>query len=303
MKAYSKKTKKAGALKKTARAVLRDIPAWVLILPSLLLILLIVWRPIVMGIWMSFFDKSGETFVGLTNYRAILSDTLFIKTLMNTVSYVLWSLVIGMLPPIIVALLLNDVIHGTSFIKAALYLPTILPGIAVSLLWGFIYKADGSGLLNMLLSWVHIEPQVWLQNEKLTIPLIIISLTWKGFGFTSIMYLASLQGINRELYEAAMIDGAGPLRRTIKITLPHMYPMILLFGVNQIKSIFTIMTEPLVMTGGGPNNASLSLGLQNYRYAFQYYDMPSSYALGCVMFIILIAITIVYFRLEKKLNS
>ncbi len=300
MKAY---TKSEGKLRKEARRFLRDIPAWVLILPSLALILLIVWRPIIIGGVLSFFDKSGDVFVGLDNYKSILTDSLFVKTLLNTVAYVLWSLVIGMIPPIVVAILLNDVVHGSSFIKAALYLPTILPGIAVSLLWGFIYKADGSGLLNMLLSYAHIEPQVWLQNEKLTIPLIIISLTWKGFGFTSIMYLASLQGINRELYEAAMLDGAGIWKRTVKITLPHMYPMILLFGVNQIKSVFTIMTEPLVMTGGGPNNASLSLGLQNYRYAFQYYDMASSYALGFVMFLILLCITLIYFRLEKKMNS
>lgn len=281
----------------------RDIPAWLLILPAILLLFIINWYPMLTGIKMAFYNNDGTMFVGLENFKTVLSDMLFFQALKNSVSYVLWSIVIGMFIPVVVAIMMNETVHGNSIIKASLYLPQVVPAIAGSLLWYFVYMADESGLLNMILSMFGVEPQVWLQDERLTIPLIIVSTTWRGFGFTAILYLASIQSINRELYEAAMIDGAGILKRTVKITLPHMYPMILLFGINQIKSIFNIMVEPLAMTGGGPNNASLSLGLQSYRYAFQYYRMADSVALSTIMWLIVIIITVFYRKIDKKLEQ
>lgn len=292
-----------GQKKSRLNKLLRDIPAWLLILPAILLLILVSWRPIFMGIQMAFMNNEGTQFVGFDNFRTVLTDVLFFKALKNTVLYVVWSLIIGMGLPVVVAIMLNETVHMSSFLKASLYLPQVMPAIAVSLLWSFVYMADESGLLNQIISFAGGEPQVWLQDENWTIPLIVISMTWKGFGFTSILYLASLQGINRELYEAAVIDGAGFFGRTLKITLPHMYPMILLFGVNQIKSIFNIMIEPLTMTGGGPNNASLSLGLQSYKYAFQYFRMSESVALSIIMWLVIIAFTIIYIVLDKKLEQ
>lgn len=283
--------------------VMRDLPAWTLILPALVLLLLVHWRPLVMGFYMAFQNNECTEFVGLENFKTVFSDMLFATALKNTVMYVFWSLVIGIALPIIVAIMLNEVVHLGSFIKASLYLPTVIPTIAASLLWYFVYLPDSSGLLNMVLGIFGIEPFSWLQNEKLTIPLIIVSMTWRGFGFTSILYLAGIQGINRELYEAAMLDGAGVFKRTLKITLPHMYPTILLFGIQQVKNIFSIMIEPLSMTSGGPNNASLSLGLQSYRYAFQYFRMSESVALSMVTWAIIMVFTMFYVAADKKLEQ
>ena len=283
------------------RAIIHDVPAWLLILPAIILLVLICWRPIVMGIQMAFMNDEGTRFVGFGNFKSVLSDVLFMKALKNTVLYVLWSLIIGMGLPVVVAIMLNETIHFSSFIKSSLYLPQVIPTIAAALLWYFVYMPDETGLLNQIIGAFGGEIQGWFQNESWTIPLIIISITWKGFGFTAILYLASLQSINRELYEAAMIDGASIFKRTVKITLPHMYPMILLFGVNQVKAIFNIMIEPLSMTGGGPNNASLSLGLHSYRYAFQYFRMSESVALSILMWIIIIIFTIIYIVLDRKL--
>lgn len=256
-----------------------------------------------MGIQMAFMNNEGTQFVGFANFKTVLTDMLFAKALKNTVLYVLWSLVIGMGLPVVVAIMLNETVHFNSLLKASLYLPQVIPSIAAALLWYFVYMSDETGLFNQIIGLFGGEPQGWLQNESWTIPLIVISMTWKGFGFTAILYLASLQSINRELYEAAMIDGAGIFRRTFRITLPHMYPMILLFGVNQVKGIFNIMIEPLSMTGGGPNNASLSLGLQSYRYAFQYFRMSESVALSILMWIIIIIFTIIYIVLDRKLEE
>ena len=294
---------KNSKVKKAVSSILRDIPAWILILPAILVLCLVAWRPIFMGIRMAFMNNEGTAYVGLENFKTVISDVLFMQALKNTVMYVVWSLILGMFLPIVVAIMLNETVHLNGMIKSALYLPQVIPTISASLLWYFVYMADETGLLNQILAFVGVAPQTWLQNDKMTIPLIIASMTWRGFGFTSILYLASIQGIHRELYEAAMIDGAGLLKRTVKITLPHMYPMILLFGINQVKNIFNIMIEPLTMTGGGPNNASLSLGWQSYRYAFQYFRMADSVALSTLMWIIIIVFTVVYMIADKKLEQ
>lgn len=146
------------------------------------------------------------------------------------------------------------------------------------------------------------EPQVWLQDKNLVIPLIIISMTWRGFGSTVVFYLAALQGINQELYEAARIDGAGIIKRAKTITLPHLAPIALLMFVKQIIGIFQIQSEPMLMTGGGPNGASLSLNLQSYYYMFNYFQTERALALGTITFAILMIANIFYFRIEKKLE-
>ena len=192
---------------------------------------------------------------------------------------------------------------GKSFFRFAMYLPSMAPGIAISMLWYYMYYPNGSGLLNMLLGWFGIEPQVWLQNANMTIPLILISSTWKSMGGTLLLYLAALQGVNRELYEAALMDGAGIWKRIRYVMLPEVSGILLLNLVRQIISVFQIMEEPLVMTGGGPNNASMSLGLLAYRNAFQYFKIGNALAVNVIMFLLLVVLTLFYFKLEKKINA
>ncbi|MEG2583884.1 MAG: sugar ABC transporter permease, partial [Oscillospiraceae bacterium] len=126
--------------------------AWLMLLPGLFLLYFMVWRPVVVGAGLSLFELKGYEpvkFIGLANYKRVLTDTLFIKTLFNTVQYVVWSLVIGFLPPIIVAIMLNEMVHGKAFFKFAIYFPVIVPTVAVSLIWYFLYQPDPNGLLNM----------------------------------------------------------------------------------------------------------------------------------------------------------
>ncbi|MEG2583649.1 MAG: sugar ABC transporter permease, partial [Oscillospiraceae bacterium] len=167
----------------------------------------------------------------------------------------------------------------------------------------FIYQPGEGGLLNMLLGKFGIPPNTWLQNSKQTIPLIVASMTWKGFGATTVMYYAALQGVNQELYEAAKIDGAGTLRRIWNIAISQIYPIMMLFLVKQVIGIFQVMIEPMTMTGGGPNKASMSLALQGYNYAFQYFQPQKALALGVVTFLFLLVLTVLYFKVDKKLES
>ena len=292
--------------KRNRKFIPRDLSGWTILLPSVFLFFMIVWRPIVIGVLYSFFDLKGFTpseFIGLQNYRNVLADTNFLQTLSNTVRYVLWSLLIGFPLPFICAVILNEMIYGQSYFKISIYLPVVIPVIATSMIWRMVYMEGPGGLLNMMLYRFGIEPMVWLNNKSLTIPLILVSMTWNSFGRTMIMYLSTLQGVNQELYEAARLDGAGIWGRIKYVLFPHMRGIMLLMLVSQIIGVFNITEQPLAMTGGGPNGASMSLGLTNYFYAFKYSQYGKSLALGVVIFFILSVLTFVYFRMDKNVND
>ena len=285
---------------------LRNVSGWVLILPALLLFVMLIWRPIGIGIGYSFYKLQGFTpieFVGLKNFKDVLTDTNFLQTLKNTGSYVFWSLIIGFPMPFIAAIMLNEMIHGQSYFKITTYLPVVIPSIATCLIWKMIYMDGSGGLLNMIRYAFGLDPANWLSNKALVIPLIIVSMTWNSFGGTLIMYLATLQSVNQELYEAARLDGAGFFSRIRHVLFPHMKGVLLLMLVRQIIGIFQITEQPLAMTGGGPNGASLSLGLTNYFYAFKYGQYDKSLALGVITFLILIVLTFVYFGLDKRVEE
>lgn len=285
--------------------MLRDWSSWVLILPTLFAFFFFSWQPLVKGIFLSFFKTEGYeavSFIGLQNYRDVIQNSAFQQTLLNSFMYVLWSLIIGFVVPIIVAVLINELRHGKSFFRFAVFFPCMVPGIAASMLWMFLFEPGKGGVLNMLLSAVGLPIQQWLQNPNMTIMLIIFTITWRNFGGTVLLYLASLQSINSDLYEAASLDGANVWRRFRSITLPQISGMIGLMLILQVSGVFQIFNEPLVMTEGGPNNASMTLMLQSYYYAFRSFQAGHSMALGVITFLILMVLTVVYFKMDKKLN-
>ncbi len=284
----------------------RNISGWLLIIPSIILFVFIIWRPIIIGISYSFFDLQGfkpVEFVGFKNFAEVLNDTNFIKTLINTVGYVFWSLIIGFPLPFICAVMLNELVHMKGYFKITTYLPVVIPTIATAFIWKMVYMDGPGGLLNMLLYYFGIEPMGWLSNKTLVIPLIVVSMSWSGFGSTLIMYLATLQGINQELYEAARLDGAGFFRRIKHVLFPHMRGVVLLLAIRQIIGVFSVAEQPLAMTGGGPNGASMSLGLTNYYYAFKYSQYDKSMALGVITFCLLLVLTFVYFGLDRRIEE
>jgi multiple sugar transport system permease protein len=246
-----------------------------------------------------------QDFVGLKNYITVLSRPDFMQTLKNTVMYVVYSLIIGFPLPFFLALIMNEIIHFRKTTRVLVYLPSVMPGMAVSLLWVFAFNPAPGGLMNMALGQLGIAPYQWLNDPDFTILWIIVSMTWNGCGATALYYFAGMQGINRELYEAALIDGAGYWRRVMIVTLPHMYGMLILFAVRQIIGVFNVMEQVLQMTGGGPNNASVTLGLLNYRYAFDSGGKNAQYALalGVMMFVVLSVFAVIYFILDKKIEE
>ncbi len=281
----------------------QDFSAWLLIIPSILLFFFVIWRPIFIGFIYSFFKLRGFSpvkFVGLKNYIDVMSDTNFITVLLNSAKYVFWAVIIGFPMPFIIALMLNEMVHFKGLFKISVYLPVVVPAIATYMIWYYLYLPGNSGVLNLILSKIGIPAQEWLQDKNKVIPLLIITSTWHGFGSQTLVYLAGLQGINTELYEACKIDGGGFFTRIRVVVFPFMRGTLLLLLIRLMIQIFQILEMPLVMTSGGPNGASLSMGLQSYKYAFEYGQMDKSMAMGVITFLILICLTFIYAKAEKN---
>jgi multiple sugar transport system permease protein len=283
-----------------------DLVSWLLVVPSLVFFIVFHWQPLVSGLLLSFYQTQGYKavkFIGLQNYIEIVTNSVFRQTLLNTFMYVFWSLVFGFVVPIVVAIMINEMRRLQAFFKFAVFFPGMVPGIAAALLYAILFEPGKNGVLNSLFGTVGLTPSEWLQNPHLTIPLIVLVMTWRGFGSTAIIYLASLQGVNHELYEAASLDGAGVWRKLGSVTLPQIAPIIGIMLILQIIGVFQVMYEPLTMTEGGPNNASMSLNLLSYEYAFRYFKAGESLAVGGVTFVILAVVTVIYYWLNKKLQT
>jgi len=244
--------------------------------------------------------------VGLANYNAILADDpLFLESLGNTLYYVAFSVPLGLVVALGLALLLDQKVKGTTVFRTAFFLPSITNMVAVAMLWLWVFNPE-FGLLNALLQIVRIKGPLWLQSEYWAKPSLILMSLW-GTGGTMMVFLAALQGIPHELYEAAELDGAGPAGKFLHITLPMISPAMLFNLVVGIIGSFQVFTQAFVMTGtaqpgseGGPNNATLFVVLYLFKKAFQEFRMGYASALAWVLFFIILAATIVQMRLAKR---
>jgi multiple sugar transport system permease protein len=295
-----------GGVKKGRMArgfVSRNISGWLVMLPSILLFLFFTWEPLLESVRLSLYQANGMRlirFAGLKNYADVIQHPDFSAALGNSFLYTFWSLVIGFLVPIVLAIFLNELRQGKSFVKTSVYLPNVVPGLALVFMFGFMFRPGNTGLFNILLDYAGIGPQPWLTNPRWTIPLIVATLTWKGAGATTLLYIAGLQGIDPELYEAAIIDGAGIRARVRHITLPCIYNLARTLLILQIIAVFQILYEPLVMTNGGPNNASISIMQLVFKFAFERFDYPKAASVSVIISVILIFLTVLYFRIVKR---
>lgn len=280
-----------------------NISGWLLMLPSLVLFGFFVWEPLLESIRLSLFQTKNMQlikFAGFQNYIDVFKNPDFLPAVRNTFLYTLYSLIIGFFAPMIIALLINETLRMKGFFRVSVYFPNIMPGLATVFMWLYIFRPGDTGALNLLLSHIGIGPQPWLDNPLLTIPLIIVTLTWKGAGATALIYLAGITGINRDLYEAATIDGAGIWNRIRFITLPGIFNLARTMLILQIIAVFQIFYEPLVLTNGGPNNASISLMQLVYRYAFEKFNYSRASALSVIIFVILMILTFLQGKLTKE---
>lgn len=289
-------------IKVNSDKVKKNAVAWLIMLPSIVLFAFYVWEPLLESIRLSLYHAKGtrlQEFVGFENYLTVFQHPDFLPAIWNTFLYMFWSLLIGFIMPIVMAVLITETAHLKSFFRVGVYFPNIMPGIATVLIWGYLFRPGKTGVLNILLSWLGVAPLDWLSNPAWTIPLIVATMTWKSAGATALIYAAGVESINPELYEAAAIDGAKIWQRIRYVTLPEIFGLGKTLLILQVIAVFQILYEPLVMTNGGPNNASISVMQLVFRYAFEDFNYPMAAALSVIISVILMVMTVVYFKLAK----
>ncbi|MEW6226813.1 MAG: sugar ABC transporter permease [Bacillota bacterium] len=275
------------------------------LLPALCVFAMFQWCPIVYGLILGFqkmIPGLPPTWVGLANFKSVLSDSLVILSFKNTLLFVGLCLVFGYLVPVVVAIGIMELRRGQGFFRLAIYMPNIIPGIALYVMWLWMFD-PAVGLLNQILSFFHLPPQEWLLAPKTALFSLMLMATWAGFGATALFYMAGLSAIPEELYEAAEIDGAGVWQRIRHITLPALRPTMTIMLLLQILATVQVFQEPFVMTAGGPNNATLTVMYQVYRYAFVYFEFGKAGALGFLTFLFLFILSFLYMRYSRIAHS
>lgn len=272
------------------------IAGYLFIAPALLGLVGIIAFPIGFALYISFtnYNFIQMHFVGLQNYTTLIHDPLFWKSLGVTWYYVLVSIPLNLACGLILALLLNRKMRSIGVFRTIYYLPSLVGGVAISLLFLWLFNPS-FGLINYLLSVVHIKGPLWIFSEAWVIPAMILMSVW-GVGGSMLINLAALQGVPSELGEAARIDGATPVRTFFKVTLPLISPVILFNLVLGIIGSFQIFTQAYVMTSGGPDNASLFYVLYLYENAFEFFKMGYASAMAWVMLVMLLVVTLLIFR-------
>ena len=241
---------------------------------------------------------SAPSWTGPTNYQRLVNDPLFWQALANTLYFAAGSVGLGLILSFLLALLLNQQVKGMALFRTIFYLPSVCAGVAVAILWTTIFNPD-FGLINSALHAVGITGPQWLVDPSWAMPAMIVMSLW-GVGGSMVIYLAGLQGIPQHLYEAAALDGAGPVRKFWHVTVPMMSPIIFFNLIVGIIGAFQAFVQMYVMTNGGPANATLVYLLYLYRTAFEDFDMGYASALAWVLFLILLAITLVQLVLAKR---
>ena len=289
-----------------AQWVRRDLVGWLLLLPSLFCFIFFLWQPLINGVRISFYETRGfdtVRFIGLENYVDVVTNSSFLNAALNTLKYGLWSIMLGLLVPIIAAVLLNEVVHAKGFFRFGIYFPCMVPGIVTSVMWTILLEPDAQGMLNYLLGRLGVGPFQFLQDPNAVVPIIVMTLTWGASGSTAILYLADLQSVNTSLYEAVEIDGGGILQKFLYVTVPHMSGMVRMMFIMQIISVLQVFQQPFTMTGGGPNGASETLGMVAYNYAFINNEAGKSAATSVILGGAIMIFSIVYMNIKKKADA
>jgi multiple sugar transport system permease protein len=221
----------------------------------------------------------------------------------NTAYFAVLALVFGYPIPLVAAVLMSEVKRLRGVFSALAYLPVVIPPVVAVLLWKTFYDAGSTGVFNTILGWVQLGPYPWLQSQHWAMPSLVLESTWANAGGTVIIYLAALTSVQTELYEAASVDGAGILRKVWQITLPQLRGVLLVTMILQIIGTAQVFLEPYLFTSGGPANATLTVLLLIYQYAFGN-SLGASYgeaaALSVMLAVSLAVFSVVFMRLTRS---
>jgi len=286
----------------------KEWSAYLFLAPGLLLFSVFTVFALGFAFYLTFHQWSiiepDKPFIGLDNYRDMLADKDFRKSVVNTAYFTGASVPLTMLIGLGLALLLNQPLRGRWVLRTFYFLPVVTPFVVVAIIWKWLYNGD-FGLFNYYLLKSHLidQPLLWLSDKDLAMPAVVLMSVWSGVGFSMIVYLAGLQGIPAELHEAARVDGAGPLQRLRHVTIPMLAPTTLFLLVMGIIGSFQVFTQIFVMTSGGPVKRTTTMVYYIYESAFKFYEMGYASTLAFGLFALLFVFTLIQLRLYRRSDS
>lgn len=288
-----------------------SLAAYAFIAPALLLIGVFFFLPVAAALVLSFTDfdiygiadPGNVRFVGLRNYTRLLGTPLFWTALKNTFYFALVGGPLSIAVSLAAALLLNArAVRLRGFFRTVYFAPFVTTLVAVAIVWRYLYHTR-YGLLNYGLGFLGVGPIDWLGDPRWAMPAIILLAVWKNFGYNMLIFIAGLQNIPEELFEAAKIDGASALRRFWHVTLPALGPTMLFVSIITMIGFFQLFSEPYVMTGGGPLRATTSVVLYMYEEGFRWWRMGYAAAIAFVLFAVILVATLIQFRVQRRVES
>ena len=272
---------------------------WVFAAPALTVIAVFFGLPVVAAFALSLTDFDiyaladlhNLRFVGLGNYIGLLQNPLFWQALGNTFYFVGVGVPLSIAVSLAAALLLHSKLGWFKpFFRTAFFAPVVTTVVAVAVIWKYLFHTQ-YGLVNWALSYLHVDPVDWLGDPHWAMPTIILFAVWKNFGYNMIIFLAGLQAIPEDLYEAARIDGASRWRQFLHVTLPMLGPTLLLVGILTLAGYFQLFAEPYVMTQGGPLQSTVSVLYLMYEQGFKWWNLGAASAVAFVLFVLMAGIT------------
>ncbi|MFD9032762.1 carbohydrate ABC transporter permease [Streptomyces sp. NPDC059567] len=284
-----------------ARSLRRNLTAHGFLIGAVLCFAVFSWYPMVREFLLAFQKtEDGRTsWVGLDNLVTVANDPAFWQAWRNTLLFTALALLLGFVVPFAVAIVINEFRHGQGYLRLLVYLPVMLPPVAAVLLFKYLYD-PGYGLLNELFRFLHLPEQQWLQDPDTAMLAVVIASTWMNMGGATLIYLAALQGIPGELYEAAELDGAGLLRKIRHVTVPQTRLILSLMLLMQIIATMQVFVEPFLLTGGtGPEGSTTTVVHLIYQYAFNFNDYGAAAALGLLLLVLLAGFSAAYVKLSR----
>lgn len=284
------------------------LTGWVFSAPFLLIFLAFLALPILASFVLSFTDFSlgnlvdplSARFVGLSNYAKLLHDPKFLQAAMTTAIFVVFGTVLNLAVGLAAAVALNrGITRFRAIFRVGYYLPVVSSIVAIAVIWRFLFNAD-FGLVNGVLRSFGVQGPDWLGNPTLAVGIIVALMVWRNFGNAMIIFLAGLQGIPNDLYEAARIDGANRWQEFRSITLPMLRPTMLFLTVLTTIGFLQVFEEPFVMTQGGPLNKTLPISMYVYQQGFNFFHQGYASAMAYTLLVVIAAITLIQFRLLRS---
>jgi multiple sugar transport system permease protein len=284
------------------------VAAWIFLAPAMTAIAVFFVVPVVSALVMSFTDfdiyalgnLSYVRFVGFLNYIRIFETPLFWTALKNTFYFVLVGGPLSVAVSLGMALMVSSKLAKFKpFFRTVYFLPVVTNLVAVSVVWRYLYH-PAHGLLNQALSWFGVMPIDWLGNPYAAMPAIIIMAVWKNFGYNMLIFIAGLQNIPDDLYEASHIDGANAWQQFVHVTLPMLAPTTVFVVMMTIIGYFQLFAEPYVMTQGGPMNSTMSIVLLMYEQGFRWWNMGFAAAIAFVLFAVILVFTLIQMMIQRR---